>query len=88
MISNALAWGDENTRAEVEAVFAAALEAVRPKYGSADEYMLSLFDHSGPQDDCYTLVSSRILQLDVSGEDASLQIEYNWADAAARLQVR
>ena len=45
-------------------------------------YMLSLFDHSGPQDDRHTLVSSRILEQDVSGEDASLQIEYNWADGS------
>jgi RNA polymerase sigma factor (sigma-70 family) len=82
VISNALAWGDEHTRAEVEAVFAAAPEAVRAKYASADEYMLSLFDHSGPQDDRHTLVSSRILKQDVSGEDASLQIEYNWADGS------
>ncbi len=82
VIFDAVAWGDQRSRAEVEAVFAAAPEAVRAKYGSADEYMLSLFDRSKPHDDRDILVSSRILERNVSGEDASLQIEYNWADGS------
>jgi len=81
VIFNALAWGDERTRAEVEAVFAAAPEAVRAKYGSADEFMLHLSDRSKPHEDRDILVSSRILeQNDVSAEEAALQVEYNWAD--------
>jgi hypothetical protein len=83
VISNALAWGDERTRAEVEAVFAAAPEAVRAKYGSADEFILHLFDRSKPHEDRDILVSSRILQANgVSGEEAALQVEYNWADGS------
>ncbi len=82
VIFNAVAWGDERSRAAVEAIFAAAPDAVRAKYGSADEYMLSLFDHSGPQDDRHTLISSRILDQTVSGQEAVLQIEYNWADGS------
>jgi RNA polymerase sigma factor (sigma-70 family) len=83
VIFNALAWGDERTRAEVEAVFAAAPEAVRAKYGSADEFILHLSDRSKPHEDRDILVSSRILQEnDVSAEEAALQVEYNWADGS------
>src|SRR5947199_8488622 len=83
MILNAVSWGYERTRAEVEAVFAAAPEAVRAKYGSADEFILHLFDRSKPHEDRDILVSSRILQEnDVSGEEAALQVEYNWADGS------
>src|SRR5204863_6898234 len=82
VIFDAVAWGDQRSRAEVEAVFAAAPEAVRAKYGSADEFMLHLFDRSKPHEDRDILVSSRILEQNVSGEDASLQIEYNWADGS------
>jgi len=82
VIRNAVAWRDERTRAEAEAVFAGAPEAVRAKYGSADEYMLHLFDRSKPHEDRDILVSSRILEQNVSGDEASLQIEYNWADGS------
>ena len=83
VIFNAVAWGDERTRAEVAAVFAAAPEAVRAKYGSADEFILHLFDRSKPHEDRDILVSSRILEEnDVSGEEAALQVEYNWADGS------
>jgi len=83
VISNSLAWGDERTRAEVEAVFAAAPEAVRAKYGSADEFILNLFDRSKPHEDRDILVSSRILQEnEVSGDETALQVEYNWADGS------
>jgi RNA polymerase sigma factor (sigma-70 family) len=82
VIVTAVAWGDERSRAEVEAVFAGAPEAVRTKYGSADEYMVSLFDRSTPHEDRDILVSSRILEENVSGDEASLQIEYKWADGS------
>jgi hypothetical protein len=83
VIFNAVAWADERSRAEVEAVFASAPEAVRAKYGSADEFMLHLFDRSKPHEDRDILVSSRILQEnDVSGDEAALQVEYNWADGS------
>ena len=82
VIFDAVAWGDQRSRAEVEAVFAAAPEAVRAKYGSADEFMLHLFDRSKPHDDRDILVSSRILEQDVSGEETTLQVEYNWADGS------
>jgi RNA polymerase sigma factor (sigma-70 family) len=82
VIFNALAWGDESSRAGVEAIFAAAPETVRAKYGSADEYVLSLFNHPGPQDDRHTLVSARILEENISGDEAILQIEHQWADGS------
>src|SRR5207248_9106218 len=82
VIFDAVAWGDQRSRAEVEAVFAAAPEAVRAKYGSADEFMLHLFDRSKPHDDRDILVSSRILEPNAPGEDASLQIEYNLSDGS------
>jgi RNA polymerase sigma factor (sigma-70 family) len=82
VIFNALAWADERTRAEVEAVFAAAPEAVRAKYGSADEYMLSLSDRSKPHGKRDVLVSSRVLEEHASDEGTTLQVEYNWADGS------
>jgi len=57
VIANAPAWADENSRAGVAAIFAAAPELVRAKYGSADQYVLSLFNHSGRADDHHTLLS-------------------------------
>src|SRR5437667_11992604 len=57
VIFDAVAWGDQRSRAEVEAVFAAAPEAVRAKYGSADEFMLHLLDRSKLLYDRYILVS-------------------------------
>lgn len=81
-IYNALAWADKRTQAEVEAVFAGAPEAVRAKYGSADEFMLHLSDRSKPHEDRDILVSSRILDENVSGDEASLQVQYNWADGS------
>jgi hypothetical protein len=55
---------------------------VRAKYGSADGYILSLFNHSEAQDDRHTLVSSRVLEENVSADEAVLQIEHHWADGS------
>ncbi|MCI0539230.1 MAG: sigma-70 family RNA polymerase sigma factor [Verrucomicrobiales bacterium] len=82
VIANALAWADENSRAGVEAIFAAAPESVRARYGSADEYVLSLFNHSGPLDDRHTLLSYRILEANVGEDEAILQLEYHYADGS------
>ena len=82
VIANALAWADENSRVGVEAIFAAAPESVRARYGSADEYVLSLFNHSGPADDRHTLLSYRILEEKVTGDEAILQVEYRYADGS------
>jgi hypothetical protein len=82
VIANALAWPDENSRAGVEAIFAAAPESVRAKYGSADQYVLSLFNHSGPLDDRHTLLSYRILEENVGQDEAILQLEYHYADGS------
>jgi RNA polymerase sigma factor (sigma-70 family) len=83
VIYHALAWGDERTRAQVEAAFAAAPEAVKAKYGSADEFILHLLDRSQPHEDRDILVSSRILQEnDVSGDEKTMQVEWNWADGS------
>ena len=49
---NALAWVDEQTRASIEGLFAAAPEAVRAQYGSAGGFILSVvaepWTRSGP----------------------------------------
>ena len=82
VIANALAWADVKSRAGVEAIFAAAPESVRAKYGSADEYVLSLFNHSGPLDDRHTLLSYRILEANVGEDEAILQLEYHYADGS------
>src|SRR5262249_4972031 len=83
VIANGLAWADDKTRAEVEALFAAAPELVRARYGSADPYVLSLFHHSGPMDDRHTLLSYRILEERVVGDDeAIIQLEYHYADGS------
>jgi RNA polymerase sigma factor (sigma-70 family) len=83
VVFNALAWGDENSRAGIQAIFAAAPEAVRARYGSADAYVLSLFNHSGPQGDRHTLVSYRIVEERIQGDEATLQIETHWADGSS-----
>ncbi len=82
VIANALAWPDENSRAGIEAVFASATESVRARYGSAEAYVLSLFNHSGPQGDRHTLTSYRILEENISGDEAIVQLEYHYADGS------
>ena len=82
VIFNAIAWADDKSRAGVEALFAAAPESVRAKYGSADAYVTSLFNHSGPLDDRHTLTSYRILEEKVVGDEAILQLEYHYADGS------
>jgi predicted transcriptional regulator len=82
VVANALAWADANSRAGVEAIFAAAPESVRAKYGSADQYVLSLFDHSGPMDDRHNLLSYRILAESIDGDQAVLRLEYHYADGS------
>ena len=44
--------------------------------------MLHLFDRSNPHEDRDILVSSRILEENASGEETTLQVEYNWADGS------
>jgi RNA polymerase sigma factor (sigma-70 family) len=83
VIFNALAWPDEHSRAGVEAIFAAAPESVRSKYGSADAYVLSLFNHSGPLDDRHTVTSYRVLQENISGDEAILQLEFRFGDGSS-----
>jgi hypothetical protein len=83
VIANGLAWGDEESRNQIDALFAAAPEGVKTRYGSADAYILSLFNHSGPRDDRHTLTSFRILEENISGDDATLTIEYNYADGSS-----
>ncbi len=88
LIASGLAWFDDDSRAGVEAVFAAAPESVRAKYGSADQYVLSLFNHSGPTDDRHTLLSYRILEERISGDEAVLQLEYHYADGSTTTAPR
>jgi hypothetical protein len=80
VILKALAWANENSRAGVEKIYAAAPESVRDRYGSAEVYILSLFDHSGPLDDRHTLTSYRILDEKVNGDEAMLNLEFHFAD--------
>jgi RNA polymerase sigma factor (sigma-70 family) len=82
LIFNAIAWGDEQSRAGMESIFAAAPESVRERYGSADAYVASLFNHSGPMDDRHTLTSYRILDEKIIGEEAILTLEYHYADGS------
>jgi RNA polymerase sigma factor (sigma-70 family) len=80
VIANALAWADEKSRAGIEAIFAKAPESVRAKFGSADEYVLSLFDFASPPDNPRRLTSFRILEERITGDEATLLIEHQFAD--------
>src|SRR5262245_44243925 len=88
VIANGLAWADENSRAAVAAIFAAAPESVRARYGSADQYVLGLFNHSGPTDARHTLLSYRIIEEQVAGDEAMLQVEYHYADGSTHAGPR
>jgi RNA polymerase sigma factor (sigma-70 family) len=82
-IANALAWADDQSRAAIDALFAAAPENVRARYGTADQYILSLFNTSGPTDDRHRLNSFRILSENkVSEDEAIVNMEYNYADGS------
>ncbi len=79
VIANSLAWGDERSRSQIEALFASAPEHVRAKYGSADAFILSLFDYPTP-DDSRRVVSYRILNEETVGDTATLAYEAHFAD--------
>jgi hypothetical protein len=82
VIANGLAWADENSRAAVAAIFAAAPESIRARYGSADQYVLSLFNHAAPAGPRHTLLSYRIIEEQVTGDEAIIQLEYHYADGS------
>lgn len=83
VISQSVAWADENSRARIEAVFAAAPEPVRAKYESADAYVLSLFNHA-PPDDSRRIVGFRVLSENIADDSASLLVEEQSADGRTR----
>jgi hypothetical protein len=83
VIARSVAWADENSRARIEAVFAAAPEPVRAKYESADAYVLSLFDHT-PPDDSRRVVGFRVLSENIADDSASLLVEEQSADGNTR----
>jgi hypothetical protein len=72
-----LAWADEISRSRIEAAFASAPESVRSKYGSADAYVLSLFDHPAP-DESRRVVGYRVLNENIAENDASILVEEQW----------
>lgn len=79
VIANSLAWSDEHSRSSIEAIFASAPESVRSKYGSADAFILSLFDYPTP-DDSRRAVSFRILNENIAGDEATVLFEEQFAD--------
>jgi hypothetical protein len=80
VIANGLVWADDKTRGEAEAKFATAPESVRTKYGSVDQREVSLFTNTGPTDPRHTLVWYRIFAEEVSGDEATLKLEYHYAE--------
>jgi RNA polymerase sigma factor (sigma-70 family) len=79
VIANSLAWSDEHSRSSIEALFASAPESVRSKYGSADAFILSLFDFPTP-DDSRRAVSFRILNENIVGDQATVVFEQQMAN--------
>jgi hypothetical protein len=79
VIANSLAWADEHSRSSIEALFASAPESVRSKYGSADAFILSLFDYP-PPDDSRRAVNFRILSENTVGDEATVLFEEQFAD--------
>ena len=85
VIANSLAWSDERTRDQIESLFAAAPESVRQRYGTADAYILSLFDHPTP-DDSRRVTGFRVLGENIGDTEATIFIEEQIADG--RTHVR
>lgn len=84
VIASSLAWSDAASRASIEALFASAPESVRSNYGTADAFILSLFDHGTP-DDSRRAVSFRILTENTTEDEAALTFEQQYADGQTRL---
>jgi hypothetical protein len=80
VIANGLVWADDKTRGEADAIFSAAPESVRAKYGSVDQHFVSLFTNTGPTDPRHTLVWYRIFDEEVSGDEAIVKLEYHYAE--------
>ena len=85
VIANALAWSDERTRDQIESLFAAAPESVRQRYGTADAYILSLFDHPTP-DDSRRVTGYKVLNENIGDTQATISVEEQIADG--RTSVR
>jgi hypothetical protein len=88
VVARGLAWADDESRNQIDAIFAAAPEEVKARYGTADAYILSLFDHSSPADDRHTLVSYRVLDENISAEGARLTLEYSYGDGSTHTLQR
>jgi hypothetical protein len=86
VIANALAWADENSSWR-GCDLCRSPGIGRASDGSADEYVLSLFNHSGPLDDRHTLLYMHPRR--ERGEDeAILQLEYHYADGSTPTSLK
>ena len=85
VIANALAWSDDRTRDQIEALFARAPESVRQRYGTADAYILSLFDHPTP-DDSRRVTGYRVLGENIADTHATISVEEQIADGRTNIR--
>jgi RNA polymerase sigma factor (sigma-70 family) len=75
-----VAWGDEATRRRAEEAFAAAPDAVRAQYATADAFALSLLSGAPSSPDSPRPTAYRVLEERSTGEEVTLQVESHWGD--------
>ena len=75
-----VAWGDEATRRRAEEAFAAAPDAVRAQYATADAFALSLLSGAPSSPDSPRPTAYRVLEERSTGEEVMLQVESHWGD--------
>ncbi len=88
VIASALAWSDELSRGQIESIFAAAPESIRAQFGTADAYVLSLFDRPEAPDDRHRVEGYRILEERTGDDETMLQIEYQYGDGSTAVAPR
>jgi hypothetical protein len=74
----ALAWADEQTRAALEALFAAAPETVRAQHGSVEGFMLSVVAEPWVRSGSNRIVSYRVVSEQTEPERSALEVEWGF----------
>ena len=75
---SALAWADEQTRASLETLFAAAPETVRAQHGSVEGFLLNVVAEPWVRSGSNRIVSYRVVAETTEGETSALEVEWGF----------
>jgi RNA polymerase sigma factor (sigma-70 family) len=85
LLASSVAWPDEKMRASVEALFAAAPEAVRARYGSADNFVITQMNDLSLRQ---TTDGYRIIAEETKENRSDLEVEYFFDGGSKRDRIQ